>query len=216
MSKSDAWVFLDLDGTMTDAGPGITKSIAYALEKMQLPSPPLQDLEKYIGPALQETFPQLGVDDVNAALGFYRERYTSVGLFENSVYDGVHQMMDDLAALGFRLAMATAKPLVYASRIAAHYDLAPRMERQFGSELGGWLSNKKDLLKHALKETGADPALSFMLGDRRHDAIGARQNGVTPLGALWGFGSRAELEEAQCAAIGQAPAEIAALVERLR
>ncbi len=215
MTKPDAWVFLDLDGTMTDAGPGITKSIAYALEKMGKAPPPLKELERFVGPALQDTFLQLGVDDVDAALGFYRERYMGVGLFENSVYDGVHQMMDDLSALGFKLAMATAKPLVYARRITDHYDLAPRMDHQFGSELGGWLTNKKDLLEHALNQTGADPAASFMLGDRSHDAIGARHNNITPLGALWGFGSRPELEEARCAALGEAPSNIAGIVESL-
>lgn len=216
MIKPNAWVFLDLDGTMTDAGPGITKSIAYALERMGETPPPLKDLEKFVGPALQETFPQLGVTDVDTALGFYRERYTDVGLFENSVYDGVYKMMDDLAALGFRLAMATAKPLVYASRITDHFDLAPRMEQQFGSELGGWLTNKKDLLEHALNETGADPAASFMLGDRSHDAIGAHHNGITPIGALWGFGSRNELNEARCAAICAAPADVPIIVENLK
>lgn len=215
MIKPNAWVFLDLDGTMTNAGPGITKSIAYALEKMGQTPPPLNDLEKYIGPALQETFPQLGVTDVDTALGFYRERYTDVGLFENSVYDGVYKMMDDLIAQGFRLAMATAKPLVYASRITDHFDLAPRMTEQFGSELGGWLTNKKDLLAHALTETGADPNASFMLGDRSHDAIGARHNGITPIGALWGFGSYNELNEARCAAICAAPSEVPKIVESL-
>lgn len=216
MTTPDPWVFLDLDGTMTDAGPGITKSIAYALEKVGCTPPPLKDLEQFVGPALQETFPKLGVDDVDVALGFYRERYTDVGLLENSVYHGVHQMMDDLIGQGFKLAMATAKPLVYARRITDHYDLAPRMTMQFGSELGGWLTNKKDLLEHALKETGADPAASFMLGDRSHDAIGARHNGITPLGALWGFGSRPELVDERCAAIGEPPADIPAIVESLK
>lgn len=216
MTKLDSWVFLDLDGTMTDAGPGITKSIAYALERMGQTPPNLKDLEKYVGPALQETFPQLGVTDVDAALKFYRERYTDVGLFENSVYEGVHQMMDDLISQGFKLALATAKPLVYAKRITDHYDLAPRMAQQFGSELGGWMTNKKDLLKHALNETGADPKASFMLGDRKHDAIGARENGITPIGALWGYGSLKELQEAQCAVVGATPSEIAAIVKGLK
>ncbi len=216
MTRSNAWVFLDLDGTMTDAGPGITKSIAYALEKMGQAPPPLKELEKYVGPALQDTFPQLGVQDVETALSYYRERYTDVGLFENSVYDGVHQMMDDLISNGFKLAMATAKPFVYAKRITEHYELAPRMARQFGSELGGWLTNKKDLLQHALNETGADPTASFMLGDRSHDAIGARYNSIVPIGALWGFGSNQELKDAQCAAIGAAPADVPAIVENLR
>ena len=193
MIKGDAWVFLDLDGTMTDAAPGITKSISYALKKMGCSTPSLQELEKFVGPALQETFPKLGVSDVEKALQFYRERYTDVGLFENSVYDGVHDMMDDLIHQGYQLAMATAKPLVYAKRITEHYDLSPKLTKQFGSQLDGWLTNKKDLLEHALKETGADPASSFMIGDRSHDAIGARHNGLTPIGALWGYGTLIEL-----------------------
>ncbi len=216
MAKPNAWVFLDLDGTMTDAGPGITKSIAYALEKMGVTPPPLKELERFVGPALQETFPQLGVTDIDIALGFYRERYTDVGLFENSVYDGVHEMMDNLIAQGFHLAMATAKPLTYARRITDHFDLSPRMARLFGSELGGWLTDKKDLLAHALYETGADPNASFMLGDRSHDAIGAHHNGITPIGALWGYGSRNELREARCAAICATPAGIPKIVEDLK
>ena len=216
MAKSDAWVFLDLDGTMTNAAPGITKSIAYAMEKMGRTPPPLKDLEKYIGPALQETFMQMGFDDLDVAIAHYRERYTDVGLFENSVYDGVHQMMDGLADQGFRLAMATANPLSYACRITEHYDLAPRLDRQFGSQVDGWLTDKKDLLRHALTETGADPGQSFMLGDRRHDAIGARHNGLAPLGALWGFGDLAELQAARCLAIAETPADVPNIVETHR
>ncbi len=216
MAEPDAWVFLDLDGTMTNAAPGITRSIAYAMEKMGATPPPLKDLERFIGPALQETFPLLGLEDVDAAIAYYRERYTDVGLFENSVYEGVHQMMDDLTDQGYRLAMATAKPLVYASRITERYGLAPRLERQFGSEIDGWLTDKKDLLEHALDETGANPDLSFMLGDRRHDAMGAQHNGLTPIGALWGFGDRAELQDAQCLAIAEKPAAVPAIVEKCR
>lgn len=211
-----AWVFLDLDGTLTDAAPGITRSIAYALEQMNLPVPPMAALRGYIGPALQETFPKLGVEDVDRALALYRELYTSEGLFENEVYDGAPEMMDRLREMGFRLALATAKPIAYAARITAHFDLAEKMEAEFGSELDGRRTDKRDLLRYALAETGADPAKSFMLGDRLHDARGALANGITPLGALWGFGDKDELEAAGCVAIGAAPAEIPEIVERLR
>lgn len=213
---SDAYVFLDLDGTLTDAAPGITRSIRHALTEMGLPAPDEGALRRYIGPALQEIFPELGVRDADRAIALYRERYTTIGLFENAVYDGAPEMMASLKTAGFRLALATAKPIVYASRITAHFGLSDLMDAEFGSELDGRRTDKRDLLAHCLAETGADPARSFMLGDRMHDARGALANGITPLGALWGFGSRDELTAAGCAAIGDAPGAIPALVETLK
>ncbi len=214
-AADNAWVFLDLDGTLTDAAPGITRSIAHALDAMGRDIPDEATLRSFIGPALQEVFPSLGIDDVDRAVAHYRERYTTIGLFENAVYDGAPEMMATLKARGFRLALATAKPIAYAGRITAHFGLAEMMDAEFGSELDGIRTDKRDLLAHCLAKTGADPARSFMLGDRMHDARGARHNGLTALGALWGFGSRAELEEAGCAALAAAPAEIPAIVERL-
>ena len=213
---SDAWIFLDLDGTLTDAAPGITRSIAHALTEMGVPSPGEQALRRFIGPALQEIFPELGVSDVDRAISLYRERYTTIGLFENAVYDGAPEMMAALKAGGFRLALATAKPIAYAGRITAHFGLAAMMDAEFGSELDGRRTDKRDLLAWCLAETGADADRSFMLGDRMHDARGALANGLTPLGALWGFGDRAELEAAGCAAIGRTPADIPAIVESLK
>lgn len=213
---SDAYVFLDLDGTLTDAAPGITRSIGHALTEMGLPSPGEGALRRYIGPALQEIFPELGVTDVDRAIALYRERYTTVGLFENAVYEGAPEMMAALRDMGFHLALATAKPIAYAAKITAHFGLAPLMAAEFGSELDGARTDKRDLLAYCLEKTGADPAKSFMLGDRMHDARGALANGITPIGALWGFGDRAELEAIGCAAIGAAPGDIPALVEALK
>lgn len=213
---SEGWVFLDLDGTLTDAAPGITRSIAHALTEMGLPVPDEAALRACIGPALQETFPQFGVEDVDRAIALYRERYTTVGLYENAVYEGVPDKMEALRAMGYRLALATAKPIAYARKITAHFGLAPLMAAEFGSELDGRRTDKRDLLAYALKETGADPARSFMLGDRMHDARGALANGIAPLGALWGFGSYDELTGAGCVAIGSTPGDIPHLVEDLR
>ncbi|MEO1614184.1 MAG: HAD hydrolase-like protein, partial [Pseudomonadota bacterium] len=130
-------IALDLDGTLTDAAPGITRSIHHALTEMSLPSPGEAALAAYIGPALQETFPLLGVEDVDRAIALYRERYTTVGLYENAVYDGAPEMMEALRGMGCRLALATAKPIDYAATITAHFGLAPLMEAEFGSELDG-------------------------------------------------------------------------------
>ncbi|MEL7463356.1 MAG: HAD hydrolase-like protein [Pseudomonadota bacterium] len=213
---NDPWVFLDLDGTLTDAAPGITRSIEYALTELGVPSPGEAALRGFIGPALQETFPALGVAEVDRAIALYRERYTDVGLYENAVYEGAPEMMAALRAMGFRLALATAKPIAYAAKITAHFGLTPMMDAEFGSELDGKRTDKRDLLAFCIGRTGADPRRSFMLGDRMHDARGALANGLTPLGALWGFGTREELEEAGCAAIGAAPADIPVLVEDLK
>ena len=211
-----AWVFIDLDGTLTNAEPGITRAIAHALRKSGLPVPPQADLAKLIGPALQETFPKLGVTDIDAALGYYRELYTDKGLYEAEVYEGAHEMMARLRDMGFRLSLATAKPIVYARRITDHFEFSPLLDAQHGSELDGARTDKRDLIAHIIAETGADPAKSFMLGDRMHDARGAIHNGVTPLGALWGFGSEAELREIGVSALAKRPVDIPELVETLR
>lgn len=216
--RGGPWVFLDLDGTLSDAAPGITRSIAHALSRMNLPVPDQPALERLIGPALQETFPKLGVPggEVDRALGHYREHYAGGAMYDCRVYDGVAEMMQALRAAGFRLALATAKPIVYARLITRRLGLAAWMDDEFGSELDGRRTDKRDLLAHALAATGAAAGECFMLGDRLHDVRGALHNGVTPLGAAWGFGGRDELRAAGCAAIAEAPREIPELVESLR
>lgn len=205
-------VFLDLDGTLTESGIGITRSIAHALQEMGREVPEQSVLNGLIGPSLWEGFARLGVEAarLDEAVALYRVRYTEVGLFENRVYDGVPEMLSRLA--GATLSLATAKPITYAARITAHFGLAPHMTREFGSELDGTRSDKTDLIAHALAETGANPARAVMVGDRNHDVIGALANGVTPVGAGWGYGSAAELRDAGCTLIAATPAEAAEMI----
>ncbi|MEM6439607.1 MAG: HAD hydrolase-like protein [Pseudomonadota bacterium] len=205
-----AWAFLDLDGTLTDAAPGITRSIDAALSQLGLPSPGVDALRGRVGPPLHETFSELGVPDaeVDEAIAFYRARYTTVGLFENGVFPGVPEMMAALKARGWRLALATSKPIVYAAKITMHFGLDAALDAQFGSELDGTRADKPSLLAHALSKTGADPGRSLMLGDRRHDAAGAHANGLRALGASWGYGSEDELKDAGAMPIA-APADVA-------
>ena len=193
-----AWAFLDLDGTLTDAAPGITRSIDEALRTLGLPSPGEHALRGMVGPPLQGIFPELGVPDgqVDEAIALYRARYTTVGLLENGVYEGVPEMMQALRDQGWRLALAPSKPIAYATKLTAHYALDVWLDDQFGSELDGTRTDKPSLLAYAVSRTGADAGRSFMLGDRRHDAAGAVANGMRALGALWGYGSREELAAA--------------------
>lgn len=209
MTSPRAHVFLDLDGTLSESGIGITRSIAHALREMGHPVPEQAVLDQYIGPSLWDCFASFGMDkaDQDRAVGHYRAHYTTEGLFQSQVYDGVHDMMTTLRDAGCALHLATAKPIAYAVKITAHFGLAPALTTEFGSELDGTRTDKTDLIAYALTQAGADAAKSFMMGDRRHDMVGALNNGVTPVGALWGYGSHGELSAAGCSLIAADPAE---------
>jgi phosphoglycolate phosphatase len=207
-------VFIDLDGTLTDNKPGITGSMRYALDRLGMPVADDHDLDWVIGPPMQETLLQLTGSDVLAAkaLAHYRERYSDIGLFENSVYDGIPEALAALRASGPRLYVATSKPRVYAERILERFGLTDYFTIIFGSELDGSNIRKTDLLRHALSVSGEKVAKSLMVGDREHDAIGALANGITPVGVLWGYGSRQELTNAGVTRLCERPADLAALV----
>ena len=208
-------VFIDLDGTLTDPKPGITGCIRHAQEKLGLPVSHADDLTWCIGPPMQESLSAIaGSEEAGARmLVHYRERYGRVGLFENSVYPGVPEALMALRVAGPRLYVATSKARVYAERILDHFNLAGYFDRIFGSELDGTNMRKTDLLRFALSETGENPAKALMVGDREHDAIGARAHGLTPIGVLWGYGSREELEAAGVERMLERPAQLAEILK---
>ncbi len=205
-------VFLDLDGTLTDPKIGVTKSFIYALEKLDLPVPHMDELDWVIGPSLIDSFTRMQVPDPQVAIDLYRERYTSVGLLENSLYSGIIPALEQLQGADYRMCLATAKPHAYARKITAHFGLAPFLEHEFGPELDGTRNNKGDLLAHALELTGIDPAQSVMVGDRHHDYDAARAVGMKAVAVTWGYGSAEEWGTADvvCNAPEDLPAVIAA------
>ena len=190
--------FFDLDGTLTDPKPGITRCIQYALERLGFPVPSEDDLVWCIGPPLHASMKKLvGSDDLtHRAVKLYRERFRDVGLYENEAYAGIQETLASVAAGGRRLFVATSKPKIYADRIIEHFGLGRHFEQVFGSELDGTRTNKSDLLAYALAETKADAARAVMIGDRSHDVVGARKNGMRAIGVLYGYGSLAELTDA--------------------
>ncbi len=191
-------IYFDLDGTLTNPKPGITRSIQYALEKLDRAAPSEDELTWCIGPPLRASLKKLlGTDDLaDQALSLYRERFGDIGIFENEVYPGIEQTLSVLAKSGRRLFVATSKPIVYAERIIDHFKLTDYFERVFGSELDGTRADKTELLGYALQATRVDSARAIMIGDRSHDMIGARNNGMTAVGVLYGYGSQAELVDA--------------------
>lgn len=193
-----AIIFFDLDGTLTNPKPGITRSIQYALERLSLAVPSEDELTWCIGPPLHASLKKLtGTNELaDRALLLYRERFSDIGLFENEAYACITDTLTTLAATTPRMFVATSKPAVYAIRIVAHFGLKPHFERVFGSELDGTRVDKRDLLRYALDEAKVDPASAIMIGDRSHDVVGARTNGMTAIGVLYGYGSEAELRDA--------------------
>ena len=189
-------VLFDLDGTLTDPREGITRSIQYGLSKMGIDEPDLTQLEHFIGPPLLQAFmATYGFDEAKAweAMGFYRERFAVTGLYENEVFEGVTPLLETLVGQGRQLFIATSKPQIYAREIARHFDFAKHFKVIYGSELDGTRTNKVELIRHLMAEQGLNPAHTLMIGDRKHDLIGARDNGLDAAAVGYGFGSFEEL-----------------------
>ena len=206
-------ILFDLDGTLTDPFDGITRSIQYALEKMGATAPAADDLHWCIGPPLWESFEVLlntgDRADLDRAVAFYRDRYTVTGLYENALIEGIPDVLLALRDAGLGLHVCTSKPHVYAGKIVDHFGLTPHFGKVYGSELSGHRSAKSELIAHILEEEGLDAAETVMIGDRKHDLIGANANGVAGIGVLWGYGSRAELEAEDAILVAEHPGAIA-------
>jgi phosphoglycolate phosphatase len=190
----------DLDGTLTDPEPGITRCFVYALERLGLPAPDRSQLRRLIGPPLRDVFGELlATSDpvlIERAVAIYRERFGDVGLYENELYPGMAASVEHLAACGHRLFVATAKAEVYARRIIEHFRLGHYFAKVYGAALSGEGSHKSDLLARLLRAEAIDPRGSIMIGDRAGDITGARKNGMRSIGVLWGYGTAKELAEA--------------------
>ena len=217
-------LLFDLDGTLTNSRPGILRSVRYAFERLSeregrrfdLPSD--EALDWIIGPPLKTIFATLaGGEHADQLIRLYRERYFAAGAFENEVYEGVPEVLKTLRETGARLFVVTSKHRGIATKILEHFGLAPCFEAIHGSRDDGGLSDKTELIRHALVTHSLDSgrARVAMVGDRQFDMIGARNNNIAALGALWGYGGEAELREAGADALLQRPNDIVAAAERI-
>lgn len=207
-------ILFDLDGTLTDPYEGISRCIAFAMERIGRPLSPETDFRRYIGPPLQRSFEALCApedDLVHAAVAAFRERYSTAGLYENCVYPGIEEMLTAAYEIA-PLFVCTSKPTAFASRVVEHFGLRSSFVGIYGSEFDGVRSDKGDLIAWLLEREGLVGRRLTMVGDREHDMRAARQHGIVPLGVLWGYGSAGELERAGAAAMLHAPSEIAAAI----
>lgn len=192
-------ILFDLDGTLTDPYEGIARSLIYALERLGAPIPAAEAIRGWIGPPLHETFTRYLGDRALAdrAIALYRERYEPIGAFENYVYPGIPELLGELQAAGYPLAVATSKLESAAVNILTHFGLAPAFRVVVGASRDSTLSAKSDIIARALALLD-EPARRhpIMVGDRAYDVIGARTNAIPCIGVSYGYGDAAELQGA--------------------
>lgn len=208
-------LLFDLDGTLTDPAEGFTRSIRYALEPTGVAEPNDAALVGYIGPPLRNTIMTLlGTDNtqqVEQAVGRYRQRYRESGMFENRVYDGVPNALQTLHQAGTQMFVATSKMTDFAKAILQHFSLDHYFVGIYGSLPGALLDNKKLLLEHIIRTEAITPATTTMIGDRDIDMIAARATNCRAVGVAWGYGSLRELQEAGAELILDSPAQLSTL-----
>ena len=209
-------ILFDLDGTLTDPGEGITNSVAYALKKFDMDVSDKRELYKFIGPPLKDSFMKYyGFDegDSERAISYYREYFRDTGIFENQVYEGIEDMLSRLHAEGKRLVLATSKPEEFAVRILEHFDLKKYFTVVAGASMDSSRSKKGDVIAYAISLCESfDKYTAVMVGDREHDIIGAKENGLKSIGVLYGYGDEAELKTAGADYIVPAPEDILKLI----
>lgn len=212
------YLYFDLDGTLTESAPGIIRSAKYALARFGM-EPSDEIMKKFIGPPLLESFQNLcglSEEESREAIRLYREYFAEKGMFENSVYDGVYEMLEALRAEGKILAVATSKPEIYAKKILDHFHLTEYFDHISGAALDHVRMTKADVLRNAVRQTGlTDVSKGLMIGDRLHDVEGANELGMETLGVLYGYGSYEELMNAGAVDTAETPADVVAKILRV-
>ena len=204
------WVLFDLDGTLTQSEDGIWNCAKHAAKKMGFPEPDAETLRKFIGPPLEysfSTYMGMTKEQATEAVRFYRERYTTVGMYENRVYPGVRVMMRTLWKAGAKLGIVTGKPAYPTGKILEHFGLDKFLTTVVCATDGH--AEKEHLIRQALPE---DPGEVWMVGDRCFDMEGGKKAGVHTLGVTYGYGSEEELLESGAERLAKIPREISEIL----
>jgi phosphoglycolate phosphatase len=215
MNKYD-YILFDLDGTLSDSAPGIINSVIYSLNHMRIDESDKKKLTKFVGPPLDESFSMyygLSPDQTKTAVGFFREYYQDSGILENSMYTGVDNLLKRLRGSGKILIVATSKPEPFAKIILQRYGINSYFSFIAGSTIDEKRTRKAEVISYALESCKIyDRSKAIMVGDRAHDMIGAKENGIDCVGVLYGYGEREELEEAGAAFIAEDIDELARIL----
>ena len=215
------YILFDLDGTITESGPGIVNSVEYALHKLGYEEKDRESLKRFIGPPLTESmmkFYKMTEEQADQGVVYYREYQVKKGIFENSIYDGFIDSIKKLKEAGLTLAVATSKPEKFAKIIADNFDFAKYFACVCGATMDEARINKADVIRYTLDTLGIseeEKKSVLMVGDREHDILGAKANGLDGMGVLYGYGDRKELENAGADYIVNTTNDIADLILEL-
>ena len=191
------YILFDLDGTVTDPMIGITKSVQYALNKFDIEVEDLNELCKFIGPPLKDSFMNFynfTEEDALNAITYYRDDFSTNGLYDIAVYENFEDMLISLKEKNKSLIIATSKPTVFAEKILEHFNLKKYFDFIAGSNLDNTRTKKADVISYALEQQGiTEVSEIIMIGDREHDVIGAKALNIESIGVLHGYGSYDEL-----------------------
>ncbi|QIH79104.1 HAD-IA family hydrolase [Macrococcoides canis] len=193
-------ILFDLDGTLTDPYIGITNSIIYSLQQMNIEAPDNSALIPFIGPPLHESYRtvyNLQDEDNATAIKHYRTYFSDKGMYENEVYAGIEIVLQALTAQGKQLFVATSKPTDFAIPILQHFKLDDYFNEIVGSNMDGTRTNKAEVIATVMNTHQLDPHKTVMIGDRMHDINGAHQNNIDSIGVLYGYGSAEEINAAK-------------------
>lgn len=207
-------ILFDLDGTLTESGPGIMKAAQYALRAYGIEKP-WQELSYFVGPPLSETFAAFVPEpEIPGIIAKFREYYQKDGWLDNAPYPGVREMLDALRAGGKRLMVATSKLDRLAVQVLAHFDLLSRFEAVCGAPEGDpAAAQKASIVRAALAKAGCTgPGRAVMVGDRKYDITGGHHAGLAAIGVLYGYGSREELTQAGADALAETPEALTKLI----
>lgn len=205
-------VLFDLDGTLTESAPGITNSVAYALEHYNIRVEEKSNLNVFVGPPLIDSFMKyynFSKEKAEEAVLVYREYFSTKGLFENAVYDGIPELLKKIKDSGRKLIVATSKPDVFSKRILEHFDLLKYFDFIAGATMDEKRTRKDEVIAYVLENLNeSDYSKIVMVGDRENDVSGSAKFGIDCIGVLYGYGSYDELKEAGAKYIANSPSEI--------
>lgn len=206
-------ILFDLDGTLTDSGEGIINCATLALKHFGLPIPAYEDMRTFVGPPLRDSFIRFGVpaDQADEAIRVYRSRYIPTGMFENTPYPGIRELLEALRAEGYTLYVATSKPEEMSVTILEKFDLAKYFHRICGASIDSSRSTKDAVIAYLLESSGAKEDM-VMVGDTKYDILGAKAHGIPAIGVGWGYGKVEEMEEAGAVGIAETMDELIGLI----
>ena len=197
-------ILFDLDGTLTDSGEGIINCVIYALERFGLPVPAREELRYFVGPPLHDSFVKQGVpaDRAEEAVAVYRERYVPTGMFENTPYPAIRELLETLKAEGHTLYVASSKPEWMCVEILKHFDLAKYFSMICGATMDTSRTHKEAVIEYLIQENGRADNM-VMVGDTKFDVLGAKAHGILCIGVSWGYGTVEAMQQAGAAAIAE-------------